>query len=84
MLNGGHMNQQATKSESSADTREFHCATHGRLIAGAILTTGQWHDCAECDTHLFVPRSAHICQDETATHVNGRWLCNCPKESANA
>jgi hypothetical protein len=43
---------------TSADTSEFHCATHGRLTAGAILTTGRWHDCPNCDTHLFVPHNA--------------------------
>jgi hypothetical protein len=25
-----------------------------------------------------VKASNHYCHDETATVVNGRWLCNCP------
>jgi len=26
----------------------------------------------------------HVCQDETATVVNGKWICNCPKPSRAA
>jgi hypothetical protein len=26
-----------------------------------------------------VVRGRHACPDETATIVNGRWVCNCPK-----
>jgi hypothetical protein len=91
------MSKAAQASASSGQIPCACCGGSGwttlRDLEG--IDNGTPIDCPDCtpiaDQSIYsyetgdgkVYRPDHICQDETATVVNGRWLCNCPKSSSN-
>lgn len=51
----------------------------GANLSGADLRGGKpdrWHS-RDCPSYV-KPAHRDTCQDETATEVNGRWICHCP------
>ena len=68
-----------TDSHACRDVVMASLASHQRNIASC---SDMDYDCETIDDTRPNAYRDHLCHDETATIVNGGWVCNCPRPLA--